>query len=58
MHNLKPFSFNLDRLETMEKNAYDKMKQLLKWNAANIKKKMVTKEESSGPRCVQCMHHT
>lgn len=38
------------RLETMEKNAYDKMKQLLRWNDANIRKKMVAKEDSHGPR--------
>ncbi len=30
----------------MEKNAYDKMKQLLKWNDENIRMKMVAKEQS------------
>jgi hypothetical protein len=40
----------IQKLETMEKNAYDKMKQLLKWNDENIRHKMVAKEESAGPR--------
>lgn len=40
----------IEKLETMEKNAYDKMKQLLKWNDDNIRHKMVAKEESFGPR--------
>ena len=34
----------------MEDNAYGKMKQLLKWNDANLRKKMLTKEDSFGPR--------
>ena len=38
------------RLKTMEDNAYGKMKQLLKWNDANLRKKIQAKEDSHGPR--------
>jgi hypothetical protein len=34
----------------MEDNAYGKMKQLLQWNDANLRKKILAKEESHGPR--------
>ena len=34
----------------MEDNAYGKMKQLLKWNDSNLRKKILTKEDSYGPR--------
>jgi len=40
----------IEKLKVMETNAYDKMKQLLKWNDANIRHKMVAKEDSVGPR--------
>mmetsp|Transcript_48915 Transcript_48915/g.153642 ORF Transcript_48915/g.153642 Transcript_48915/m.153642 type:complete len:431 (-) Transcript_48915:68-1360(-) len=40
----------IERLKTMEDNAYSKMKQLLKWNDENLRKKIVTKEHSHGPR--------
>lgn len=38
------------RLKTMEDTAYDKMKQLLKWNDKNLRKKILSKEDSYGPR--------
>jgi hypothetical protein len=40
----------ITKLKTMEDNAYDKMKQLLSWNDKNLRKKIVTKEDSYGPR--------
>jgi len=40
----------IQKLKSMEDNAYGKMKQLLKWNDANLRKKILTKEDSYGPR--------
>lgn len=40
----------IDKLKTMEDTAYDKMKQLLKWNDKNLRKKILSKEDSYGPR--------
>ena len=41
---------NVGRLKTMEDSAYSKMKQLLTWNDANLRNKILAKEESHGPR--------
>jgi len=40
----------VEKLKSMEDNAYAKMKQLLKWNDSNLRNKILKKEDSHGPR--------